>query len=95
MSKFHKLPRATVRNGDHPNMIAAINRLQREQIDARRPVNSNHQLKFINGTSFYPNKGTIFVDEEPGARAERGLDALISLMRGSDGPDDLRVELDT
>lgn len=85
MNKFQKLPTAEVRKGDHPKMIEAIQRLKREKIDVRRPLNANFQLKVAEEISFYPGKGTIFVDGTDGAHERRGLEAVIELVNGSKG----------
>lgn len=95
MSKFHKLPVAAVRKGDHPAMIAAIERLEREDIDTRRPPHNAYQLKVLDRINFYPVKGTIFIDEETQAREARGLSSLVKLVRAiENGEEYLEVELE-
>ena len=41
---------------------------------------TNFQVK-IGRVNFYPVRGTIFVDGEPGQRRERGLAALADVLR--------------
>ena len=74
--KFHNLPKAEVRDSDCASMRDAIAFLLEFGVDVRRPANSNFQLKLDERTSYYPGKGTIFVDGEPQARPERGRAAL-------------------
>lgn len=74
--KFHKMPTAEVRPNDTLEMRQAIKLLKKRGVDARRPVESDYQLKLDPRTSYYPGKGTLFVDREQGARPERGLSAL-------------------
>jgi hypothetical protein len=72
--KFEKLPRAKIISTDRPSMQKAIKFLLKNQIDVRRP--SAHQLKLDETTSYYPSKGTLFIDGEDQAWAERGQAAL-------------------
>ena len=85
MNKFQKLPTADIRKGDHPKMVEAIQRLKREKIDVRRPLNSDCQLKVAEVINFYPGKGTIFVDGTAGAHERRGLEAVIDLVADAKG----------
>ena len=78
---FYSLPKARARTGDHPRMADAIERLLAAGVDVRRPVNSEHQLKVDERISYYPGKGTIYHDGAPAPRSERGLEALIHLLR--------------
>lgn len=80
MNRFDRLPIAEIRNGDRPKMVEAITRLKQERIDVRRPANIDHQLKVTERISFYPGKGTIFVDGTSGAHERRGLEALLALV---------------
>ena len=78
---FHKMPKAQVRPNDPPAMRQAIEFLDSNGIDARRPVNSDHQLKLDERTSYYPSRGTLFVDREAQAWTERGSEALEKWVR--------------
>jgi len=55
-------------------MVEAITMLESAGIDARRP--SDWQLKLDRHTSYYPDKGTLFVDREARQRPEGGMLAL-------------------
>ncbi|WP_425228542.1 hypothetical protein [Sphingomonas sp.] len=77
--KFNKMLPAEVREGDDPEMIAAIDRLIREGITARRPHNNRHQLKVGPTLSYYPTTRRIVTDGEP-AWKETGIDAVIAIM---------------
>ncbi len=72
------LPKAAPRAGDHPAMIKAIEALLQAGVDVRRPANAESQLKVDETTSYYPGRGTIFVDGDKGALPKRGLDALFA-----------------
>jgi hypothetical protein len=74
--KFHQLPLAVTRETDKPAMREAIDLLNAAAIDARRPLNSDHQLKLDEHTSYYPSRGTFYIDGADGAEPERGLAAL-------------------
>lgn len=73
--KFYKLPKAETRETDLPPMRDAIRFLTEQRVDVRRPHNTN-QLKLDPVTSFYPGKGTLFVDGDPCAWPEKGHAAL-------------------
>jgi hypothetical protein len=74
--KFHKLPPAVALGTDKPAMREAITLLTAAGVDVRRPMNSRGQLKLDQHTSYYPSRGTFYVDGEDGASPERGVDAL-------------------
>jgi hypothetical protein len=61
-------------------MLAALDRLLVEGIEARRPVGNNHQIKVTWDLSYYPDKGSILPDR--GCKLEiTGPDALIEYLR--------------
>lgn len=74
--KFHKMPKAEVRPNDTPAMREAIALLNLKGIDVRRPAKHDYQLKLDEQTSYYPDKGTLFIDRERRARPESGRQAL-------------------
>lgn len=74
--KFHKMPKAEARPNDTTEMREAIAYLIEKSVDVRRPTDSDHQLKLDRHTSYYPGKGTLYIDREQQARPERGLQAL-------------------
>ncbi len=74
--KFYNLPDATILAKDPKAMREAISFLEQAGIAAKRP--SPYQLKLDEQTSYYPTKGTLFVDGEAGSRPARGMAALIS-----------------
>ncbi|GGJ36153.1 hypothetical protein CDQ92_10700 [Sphingopyxis bauzanensis] len=74
--RFQKMPKAEARPNDTPAMREAIDLLIEKGIDVRRPANSDHQLKLDGQTSYFPTKGTLYIDGEQQARPERGLQAL-------------------
>ena len=74
--KFHKMPKAQVRPNDPPAMRQAIEYLDANGIDARRPVNNDYQVKLDEHTSYYPSRGTMFVDRAAHAWEEKGREAL-------------------
>jgi len=61
---------------DSPKMRAAIDALERRNLDLIRPT--SHQLK-IDDINFYPDKGTIVADNSR-ALPQRGLKALLKLI---------------
>lgn len=63
---------------DGPIMRAAIEALMQAAIKFTRP--STHQLK-SGCLNFYPEKGTIYRDGDPGALKERGLDTFVRLTK--------------
>ena len=62
-----------------PHFTEAEAWLRDRNISSRRT--SKYQLKIGRRVSFYPNKGTIFVDGEEGARPNTGLGALEEVLR--------------
>ena len=78
--RFHSLPKARPRTGDHPRMTDAITRLLAAGIDVRRPAKSDHQLTVSERISYYPRKGTIYSDGAPAPFSETGLEALMQLL---------------
>jgi hypothetical protein len=60
------------------HMNAALERLRAERI--RHTQTSDYQIK-VGSYNYYPGKGTIFMDRDPKARPERGLDNFIALLR--------------
>ena len=74
------MPIAAEREGDSPAMAEALRRLIEAGIDVRRPINHKHQLKVNSSTSYYPARGTIFIDDEPAALEQRGLCALLEYL---------------
>lgn len=79
--RYDKMPRATPRDGDHPAMPHAIATLESAGADARRPPNNPYQLKVSPDLIYFPGKGTIYRDGAPAALPDRGLDALIKLLK--------------
>lgn len=61
---------------DSPKMRAAVDELERRKVDFIRPT--PHQL-MIDDINFYPNKGTIVVDNNH-TLPQRGLEALLKLI---------------
>ena len=78
--KYYQLPIASGRAGDEPAMTDAIRALMLAGIDVRRPDKTPYQLKVTETISYYPAKGTIFIDGATGALPQRGLQALLSLL---------------
>ena len=78
--RYTKMPIAAEREGDSPAMAEAIRRLIEAGIDVRRPGNNSHQLKVNSSTSYYPARGTIFIDGEPAALEQRGLCAVLNYL---------------
>ena len=62
-----------------PHFTEAEAWLRDRNISSRRT--SRYQLKIGRRVSFYPNKGTIFVDGEDEARERTGLAALEAVLR--------------
>ena len=62
-----------------PHFTKAEAWLRDRNISSRRT--SRYQLKIGRRVSFYPNKGTILVDREEGARPNTGLGALEEVLR--------------
>lgn len=62
---------------DTPETKAIINWLRDSKIHFVRKT--RHHIK-IGPINFYPATGTIYFDDEPKARPERGLDALKELL---------------
>lgn len=62
-----------------PTFAAAEAWLRTRRISSRRT--SRYQLKIGPTISYYPNKGTIFVDREDTARPDTGLRALEVVLR--------------
>jgi hypothetical protein len=65
---------------DPQPMKDAIDTLNEMGVTFQRPT--VYQLK-IGDLSFYPGRGTIFRDGSPGAMAEKGLDALVLIIKGT------------
>jgi len=59
-------------------MEVALAQLDEEGIHYRRTT--EYQLK-VGSYSYYPDKGTIFMDGNSKAHTERGLDTFITLIR--------------
>lgn len=78
--KYYQLPIATDRTDDDPAMADAIRALMLAGIDVRRPDRTPYQLKVSETISYYPAKGTIFIDGTAGALPQRGLQALLTLL---------------
>ena len=78
--KYYQLPIAVERADDDPAMTDAIRALMLAGIDVRRPDKTPYQLKVSETISYYPAKGTIFVDGTAAALPHRGLQALLSLL---------------
>jgi hypothetical protein len=57
----------------------AMDWLRKRNIPFRRT--SSYQLKIGSRVSYYPGKGTIYLDNETTARPETGLDALEVVLR--------------
>lgn len=77
--RFDKMKTAAPSENDPPAMREAIRVLLDEAYDVRRP--NPHQLKVTPEVSYYPSNGKILVDGQS-VHAERGLDALLRLLRG-------------
>ncbi len=67
------------RNDPQP-MKDAIDILNEMGVTFQRPT--LYQLK-IGDLSFYPGRGTIFRDGSPAAMTEKGLDALVVIIKGA------------
>ena len=78
--KFDRMPFAVSRPGDSPEMILAIRALEVANVEIRRPKNNPYQLKASPTVSFYPSKGTIYVDGDPAPLSCRGVDALLNYL---------------
>lgn len=74
--RFDQLPPAAVHKTDKPAMREAIRLLRAADIDVRRPRNNAHQLKLDERTSYYPSRGTFYIDGADRAEPESGLAAL-------------------
>jgi hypothetical protein len=74
--KFDQLPKAEIRATDTAAMREAIAFLTAQGVDVRRPSKSAYQLKLDATTSFYPGKGTLFIDGDQCAWPETGEAAL-------------------
>jgi len=68
------------RPNDPEPMKDAIDTLSEIGVTFQRPT--VYQLK-VGDLSFYPGRGTIFRDGSPGAMAEKGLDALVLIIKGT------------
>jgi hypothetical protein len=79
--RYDKMPRAEPCEGDHPAVAQAIATLERAGADPRRPPNNSFQLKVSPDLNYYAAKGTIYRDGAPTPLPDRGLDALIRLLR--------------
>jgi hypothetical protein len=81
--RYHRMPVAEPRIGDPEEMREAIERLKKEGWEPRRPLGEkNYQLKLSPRLSYYPTTGRIVFDNET-ALPDRGLEALIGLLRAS------------
>lgn len=78
---YDKMSRAEPREGDHPAIAQAIATLERAGAEPRRPANNSYQLKVSPDLNYYPAKGTIYRDGAPSPLPDRGLEALIQLLR--------------
>lgn len=78
--KFDKMPFAVSRPGDSPEMLLAIRALDDANIEIRRPENNPYQLKASPTVSYYPSKGTIYVDGDPAPLSSRGVEALVNYL---------------
>ena len=87
--KYYQLPKAIEQADDAPAMADAIRALKLAGIDVRRPNNTPYQLKVTATISYYPVRGTIFIDGAVGALPQRGLQALLALL--ADKPCELFV----
>jgi hypothetical protein len=65
---------------DSQPMKDAIDTLNEIGVTFQRPT--IYQLK-IGDLSFYPGRGTIFRDGSPAAMTEKGLDALVLIIKGT------------
>src|ERR1700733_12437886 len=65
---------------DPQPMKDAIDALNEMGVTFQRPT--LYQLK-IGDLSFYPGRGTIFRDGSPAAMTEKGLDALVVIIKGA------------
>ena len=81
---FLKLPFADHREGDDKAMTQAINFFSLHCSDARRPENNTFQLKLSSAVSYYPRNGRIHVDGGAKGREERGLQAVLALLKERD-----------
>ncbi len=78
--RFLKMNKAEARDGDSPEMIAAIEALHARGYEPRRPANNNYQIKVNPNLSYYPGTGTTLTDGASSPLSERGLDALLKLL---------------
>ena len=77
---YYQLPVAVERADDDPVMTDAIRALMIAGIDVRRPDKTSYQLKVSETISYYPAKGTIYIDGTAGALPQRGLEAILTLL---------------
>ena len=78
--RFTQMPIAAARDGDTEAMVEAIQKLVQAGVDVRRPANSPYQLKVNAATSYYPARGTIFIDGQATALDQRGLRAIFDYL---------------
>ena len=78
--KYYQLPVAVERADDDPAMTDAIRALLIAGIDVRRPDKTSYQLKVSETISYYPAKGTIYIDGTAAALPQRGLEAILTLL---------------
>jgi len=85
--RFENMPVAAIQPCDGPAIVAAIDRLFVEGVDVRRPEGAPFQLKLPLGFNYYPTTGKIFRDGAPAAFRQKGIDALLLMLREhGDGP---------
>ena len=90
--KYYQLPIAIGRVGDDPAMTDGIRALMLAGIDVRRPDKTPYQLKVSETISYYPAKGTIFIDGTDGALPQHGLQALLTLLADQPGEQALGIQ---
>ena len=79
--RFENMSVAAIQPCDAPAMVAAIDRLLVEGFDVRRPEGAPFQLKLPLGFNCYPTTGKIFRDGSPAAFRQKGIDALLLMLR--------------
>ena len=79
--KYEKMPMAEPRPRDGKTMLETVALLEDAGADVRRPIGNNSQLKLSADISYYPSTGSIVIDGEDSACSERGVAALLSLLR--------------
>ena len=79
--KYEKMPVAEPYLRDGKAMLEAMALLEEAGADVRRPIGNRHQLKLSADLSYYPSTGSIVIDGDDSACSEKGVVALLCLLR--------------